>query len=118
MTRTIALLILAQTAAVICSFFGLSIILKHDGYPGEPFQAGSNFVIYHWSVFTLFLRRFGMILLLIPVAWRIVAVKSEHRGEYILSHTLWLVIGTLCPFVIVMTFFYAIFHPCVAVLNR
>jgi hypothetical protein len=114
MTRTVALLILAQTAAVICSFFGLSIILKHLGYPGVP-AVGIN--IYHWSIFALFLRRFGMILLLIPAVWGVFAVMSERRGEYILPHTLWLVIGTICPFAIVMTFFYAIFHPCVAVPN-
>lgn len=117
MTRTVALLALAQTAAVICSFFGLSIILRHHGYPGEPFQAGSSFVIYHWSALTLFLRRFGMILLLVPAAWGVVAVLSERRGEYILPHVHWLVVGTVCPFLIVMTFFYAIFHPCIAVPN-
>jgi hypothetical protein len=117
MTRTIALLALAQVAAVICSFFGLSIILRHHGYPGEPFQAGSNFVIYHWSVLTLFLRRFGMVLLFVPVAWGVVAVRSERRGEYTLSHGLWLVVGTIVPFLVVMTFFYAIFHPCIAVPN-
>jgi hypothetical protein len=117
MTRSVALLILAQIAAVICCFFGLSIILKHEGYPDLPFQAGSNFGIYHWSIFTLFLRRFGMMLLFIPVAWGVVAVMSERRGEYVLPHDLWLVIGTVCPFVIVMAFFYAIFHPCVIVPN-
>ena len=117
MTRTVALLALAQTATVICGFFGLSIILKHHGYPGEPPQGISSFVIYHWSILTLFLRRFGMILLLVPVAWGVAAVRSERRGEYILSHELWLVIGTILPFTIVMMFFYAIFHPCVAVPN-
>jgi hypothetical protein len=69
MSRTIALLGLAQAATVICGFFGLAIILRHDGYPGEPLQAGSNFVIYHWSYLTLFLRRLGVILLVVPVAF-------------------------------------------------
>ncbi len=117
MSRTITLLALAQAAAVICGFFGLAIILRHHGYPDEPFQAGSSFVIYHWSPFTLFLRRMGMILLVVPLAWTIFAVIPERRAHYILPHTLWLYIGAIIPFVMIMMFFYAIFHPCIAVPN-
>ena len=117
MTRTAVLLTLAQAAVVICGFFGLSIILRHLGYPGEPHHAGSNFVIYHWSVLTLFLRRFGMLLLLVPVAWGAVAALSNRRGQFILSHEWWLFVGTALPFLLLMTFFYAVFHPCVAVPN-
>ncbi len=117
MSRTVALLALAQAATVICGFFGLSIILRHHGYPGEPYQAGSSFVIYHWSLLTLFLRRLGMILLVVPLAWTIFAVISERRASYILSHGLWLVVGTIIPFTIIMIFFYAIFHPCFDVPN-
>ena len=117
MTPTVALLALAQAATVICGFFGLSLVLRHHGYPGEPFQAGSNFVIYHWSYLTLFLRRFGMCLLLVPVVWIVFAVISERRARFVLPHGLWLVVGTIIPFTIIMTFFYAIFHPCIAVPN-
>jgi hypothetical protein len=117
MSRTVTLLGLAQAATVICGFFGLAIILRHNGYPGEPYQAGSNFVIYHWSHLTLFLRRLGMILLVVPLAWTIFAVISERRARFLLPFGLWLIVGTIIPFVIVMTFLYAIFHPCIAVPN-
>ena len=117
MARPIAMLALAQAATVICGFFGLAIILRHHGYPGEPIQAGSNFVIYHWSLLSLFLRRLGMILLLVPVAWTVFAVRSEQRASFILSHGAWMVSGAIIPFVIIMTFFYAMFHPCVAIPN-
>lgn len=117
MTPTVALLSLAQAAAVVCGFFGLSIILKHHGYPDEPFQWGSNFVVYHWSGLTLFLRRFGLVLLLVPVAWCILTVKSDVRGRYVLPYWLWLVVGIVLPVGIVLTFFYAIFHLCTGVRN-
>jgi hypothetical protein len=117
MSRTIILLGLAQAATVICGFFGLAIILRHHGYPGEPYQAGSNFVIYHWSHLTLFLRRLGMILLVVPLAWTVLAAISESRARFGLPFELWLVIGTIIPFLLVMTFFYAILHPCMAVPN-
>jgi hypothetical protein len=99
MSRTVALLGLAQAATVICGFFGLAIILRHDGYPGEPFQLG-GLVSYHWSLLTLFLRRLGMILLVVPLAWTVFAVISERRATFVLSHGLWLVVGTIIPFTI------------------
>jgi hypothetical protein len=117
MSRIVALLALAQAATVICGFFGLAIVLRQHGYPGEPSQAGSNFVIYHWNYMTLFLRHLGMILLVVPLAWTVFAVISERRATFVLPHGLWLVVGTIIPFTIIMTFFYAIFHPCVAVPN-
>jgi hypothetical protein len=117
MSRTITLLGLAQIATVVCGFFGLAIILKHHGYPGEPFQVGFSFAIDHWSRLALFLRCHGLILLVVPLAWIVLAGISEHRANFILPFGLWLMVGTIIPFVIIMTFFYAIFHPCVAVPN-
>ena len=104
-------------ATVVCGFFGLAIILKHHGYPGEPFRDGSGLMIDHWSRLTLFLRRRGLILLFVPLAWVVFAVMAERRASFILPLGLWLMVGTLIPFVIIMTFFYAIFHPCIAVPN-
>ncbi|MDD5140090.1 MAG: hypothetical protein PHY43_07535 [Verrucomicrobiales bacterium] len=117
MSRTIALLGLAQAAAVICGFFGLAIILRRYGYPDEPYHVGSNFGTIHWSQLTLFLRRLGMILLFVPLAWTVFAVISERRSTFILPFSWWLIVGTIIPPVIVLMFFYAIFHPCITVPN-
>ncbi len=117
MSRTVALLALAQVATVICGFFGLSIILRRYGYPEEPNIFSSGLGVYHWSHLTLFLRRYGFILLIVPLSWAAFAAISERRASYILSHGLWLVVGTIIPFTIIMTFLYAIFHPCIAVPN-
>ncbi len=117
MSRTIILLGLTQALAVILGFFGLSIVLRRYGYPGEPFQAGSNFVIYHWSHLTLFLRRYGSILLMVPLMWTVFAGIAEKRARYIFPFGFWIILGMTIPLAIIATFFYAIFHPCIAVPN-
>jgi hypothetical protein len=117
MSRTITLLGLAQAATVICGFFGLAIMLRRYGYPGEPYSVGSNFGDVHWSHLTLFLRRLGFILLIVPLAWTICAAIAERRARFVLPFGLWLIVGTVIPFTIIMTFFYAIFHPCIVVPN-
>ena len=117
MSRTITLLGLAQAATVICGFFGLAIMLRRYGYPGEPYSAGSSFGVLHWSLLTLFLRRLGFVLLIVPLVWTVCAAIAERRAGFILSYGLWLIVGTIIPFAIIMTFFYAIFHPCVVVPN-
>jgi hypothetical protein len=117
MSRTITLLALAQAATIICGFFGLAIMLRRYGYPGEPYQAGSSFVIYHWSHATLFLRRYGLCLLVAPLVWTVFTAIAENRENFIFPFNFWLVIGSLIPFLFVMTFFFAVFHPCVATPN-
>jgi hypothetical protein len=117
MSRTVTLLGLAQAVTVICGFFGLAIVLRYRGYPGEPSQAGSNFVIYHWSHLVLFLRGVGLILLVVPLVWTVLATVSERRAKCAVPFGLWLIVGTIMPFAIVATFLYAILHPCIAVPN-
>ena len=117
MSRTIAFSLM-QALAVILGFFGLSIVLRHYGYPGGPPQGISSFAIYQWSSLTLFLRRYGFILLLIPLTWATLTATSDRRGR------------TIFPVLVLddswhdcsghhyrATFFYAIFHPSIAVPN-
>ena len=115
MSRTIILLGLTQAMSVILGFFGLSIFLKHDGYPGEPPQGISSFAIYHWSHLTLFLRHYGFILLLVPLTWTAFVVISESRSRFVIPFGFWMILGAIIPVAIITAFFYAIFHPCIAV---
>ena len=117
MSRTVTLLALAQAATVICGFSGLVVVLRYRGYPGEPFHAGSNFVIYHWSHLALFLRGLGLILLVVPLVWTVLAMVSERRRKWVVPFGLWMILGTILPFAIILVFFYAILHPCIAVPN-
>jgi hypothetical protein len=111
MSRTIILLALAQAATVICGFFGLAIVLRNHGYPHEPGYYISLLQHIHWNPLSLFLRRFGMILLLVPLGWAVFAVNAESRAKFILPFSWWLIIGTIIPLALIMMFFYAIFHP-------
>jgi hypothetical protein len=111
MSRSIILLSLTQALAVVLGFFGLSIVLKHYGYPGGPPQGISSFVVYRWSHLTLFLRRDGFILLLIPLAWATIMVISDRRGRLVFPFAFWMILGTIIPVIIIATFFYAIFRP-------
>jgi hypothetical protein len=111
MSRSIILLSLTQALAVVLGFFGLSIVLKHYGYPGGPPQGISSFVIYRWSHLTLFLRRYGFILLLIPLAWAAFATISANRAKFVFPFAFWMILGTIIPVIIIATFFYAIFRP-------
>ena len=117
MSRTIILLGLTQALAVILGFFALCIVMKHYGYPDEPPQGISNFAIYQWSHLTLFLRRFGFILLLVPLSWTTFTAISESRARFVFPFGFWLILGTIIPLTIIATFFYAIFHPSIAVPN-
>ena len=118
MPRTIITLGLTQMSVVILGFFSLSIVLRHYGYPHEPFQAGSSFGIYHWSHLTLFLRRQGLLLLLVPLTWTVFAAIAESRARFIFPFGFWLILGTVIPCTIISTFFYAIFRPCVYVITN
>lgn len=109
MSRTVILLGLAQVVSVICGFFALTIMLKHYGYPNQPYF----FRNYNWTLLTLFLRRFGMVLLLVPLAWIVVSEFARRRGKLGLPYGVWLIIGTLIPLIMLAVFFYAIFHPAV-----
>jgi hypothetical protein len=117
MSRTIILLGLTQALVVILGFFGLSIMLRRYGYPGEPNFFSSGLVVYHWSHLTLFLRRYGFILLLVPLSWTAFTVISESRARFVFPFGLWMILGAIIPLMIIAMFFYAIFCPCIAVPN-
>ena len=116
MTRTITILGLTQVVAVVLGFFALAIVLRRYGYPGEPAKVGSNFFTYHWSTLTLFLRHYGFIFLLVPLAWTVLAANADYRSRN-LGIYFWMILGALFPLMILAPFFYAIFRPYVAVAN-
>jgi hypothetical protein len=117
MSRTIILLGLTQVLAVTLGFFGLSIILRRYGYPEEPNIFSSGLGVYHWSHLTLFLRRYGFILLILPFSWTAFAAISESRARFVFPFGFWMILGTIIPLTIIAIFFYAIFRPCIAVPN-
>jgi hypothetical protein len=63
------------------------------------------------------LKRYGAILLMVPLMWTVLAGIAEKRARYIFSFGFWIILGTTIPATIIGTYFYAIFHPCIAVPN-
>lgn len=68
-TRLITVLGIIQVAVIIIAFFALGAVMKADGYPASS----------RWDEFPIFLRQYGMFLLLLPVVWAAVCADTEHR---------------------------------------
>jgi hypothetical protein len=104
MSRTITILGLVQLLLVILGFFGLGIVMKVNGYPGEDYGI-------RWNPLALLLRRHGLILLLVPVIWTIFAALSQSRRRFIFPLDVWAVLGIVFAFVIISLFIYACVDP-------
>jgi hypothetical protein len=104
MSRNITILGLVQMLLVILGFFGLGIVMKINGYPSEDFGI-------RWNPLALLLRRHGLILLLMPVAWTICAALSQSRESFILSQDGWAALGIVLALIIVSLFIYACVTP-------
>jgi hypothetical protein len=104
MSRNITILGLIQMLLVILGFFGLGIVMKMNGYPSEDFGI-------RWNPLALLLRRHGLILLLVPVAWTIFAALSQSRRRFIFSLDVWAVLGIVFALAIISLFIYACVDP-------
>ena len=104
MSRTITILGLVQLLLVILGFFGLSIVMKMNGYPSEDFGI-------RWNPLALLLRRHGLMLLLVPAAWTVFAVLSQSWRRFIFSLDVWAVIGIVIALAIIALFIYACVDP-------
>jgi len=103
MSRNITILGLIQMLLVILGFFGLGIVMKMNGYPNEDFGI-------RWNSLALFLRRHGLILLLVPVIWTIFAALSQSR-RFIFTLAAWSVLGIVFAVAIISLFLYACVDP-------
>jgi hypothetical protein len=104
MPRNITIFALAQTLFVVLGFFGLGIVMKMNGYPSEDFGI-------RWNPLALFLRRHGMILLLVPLVWTICAAISQDGRRLILSFPGWAALGVVFSIAIISLFLYACANP-------
>jgi hypothetical protein len=114
MFNKITLLCLAQAVAVFTGFVGLAIYLRLNGYPQDP-SGFASFGSLHWSRVTLFSRRYGLVLMIVPFYWIVCTLVAERRCKYILPFGIWLSIGMLLPFALLAPFLYSICSPCVFV---
>jgi hypothetical protein len=105
MFRYISILAILQGMMVMMGFFALGIVLKVGGYPHDPpFMASLSRVV--WSPLALFLRRHGLVLMLVPIVWTIFTSLSQNR-QIVFSQDVWLVIGVIITVAIIGLFVYA-----------
>jgi len=108
MFRFISIVASLQLMLVTFGFLALSITLRAEGYPHDPpFMASLGRVV--WSPLTLLLRRDGLVLLCVPVAWAIFSSLSETR-PVVFSQGVWLIIGVVIGVAIIFLFLYACVH--------
>ena len=109
MSRNITILASLQLLVVILGFFGLAIVLKVAGYPGDPpFMRSIGMVV--WSSPALILRQYGLLLILVPIIWTVFASCSQNRGNFIFSLDAWLIIGVINSITIMGLFIYVCIH--------
>ena len=99
MSRTITILGLVQMLLVILGFFGLGIVMKVNGYPSDDLGI-------RWNPLALMLRQCGLILLLFPVVWTVVAALSQNRRRDV-----WAILGIVFSAMIIGLFLYACVNP-------
>jgi len=108
MSRSIAILGLVQAFLIVGGFFGLGIVLKVSGYPKDYPMDSFGF---QWITMAMLLRRYGLLLLLVPVIWTVFAALSLNRPKFILTANGWAVTGVLFSAITAGLFIYACAEP-------
>lgn len=100
MNRAITVMGLVQIVCVVVGFFALGIVLKISGYPdGNPLAV--------WSPVAVFLRTYGLLLLMVPILWVGLAVFSVHRDRGFFQERVALLLGVIVAAGLVGAFLYA-----------
>lgn len=105
MNRPISIVGILQVLVIVLGFIALGIHMKFLGYP-----TASEYV-FRFSPLALFLREYGMYLLLVPPLWMALAVFSSPREHGILSLPAVLLQGVVIILILLCTFLYAAMCP-------
>jgi hypothetical protein len=105
MARYIVFVALLEFTVVMLGFFAVDIVMNIGGYPHDPpFPASLGRVV--WSPLALFLRRYGLLLLLVPALWTICASRSQSQ-RILFPLDVWLIVGVIFSVAIIVLFIYA-----------
>src|SRR5678816_394739 len=85
--RVVAVIALLQACVVVGGTLSVSVMLKAAGYgsgyvPDERFRSDS-----------IFIRKYGFVMLLVPVAWALVTVHAESTSDDRKQGLVWLIVG-------------------------
>lgn len=76
---------LVQLLLAIVGFFTLAIMMKLKGYP--------NFSWVHWRPEAIWLRHYGLLVLLVPLGWSIASIACERKWPHEVSNRVHVVTG-------------------------
>lgn len=105
MPRSITILGFVQLLLIVLGFIGLAIVMKLSGYPEQ------EAILIRWNPLALFLRQYGLVLLLVPILWVILAALSQNRPRIVFTPETWVILGIVLAATIIALFFYACVNP-------
>lgn len=103
-SRSTALIALSQTLVIVLGFIAVGVVLKFSGYP-------ENARWVRWNPVAVFLRHYGLILLLVPMAWTYFAARSLRHDSYAVSYQTMMFIGITFAALVMFSFIYAAVCP-------
>lgn len=105
MNRPISIVGILQVLVIVLGFIALGTHMKFLGYPNAAEY------VFRFSPLALFLREYGMYLLLVPPLWMALAVFSSPREHGIFSLPAVLLQGVVIILILLCTFLYATVRP-------
>lgn len=105
MNRPISIVGILQVLVIVLGFIALGTHMKFLGYPNAAEY------VFRFSPLALFLREYGVYLLLVPPLWMALAVFSSPRDHGIFSLPAVLLQGVAIILIFLCTFLYATVRP-------
>ncbi len=93
--RPITTIAIVQVAIVVLCYFLLCAVLKIQGYPSEWLR---------WKPLTVFLRAYGMWMLVVPALWVILCVLAESKWPAQIDYPIILIYGIFVALMILAVF--------------
>ncbi len=105
LSRPIVVIALLQVVAVFVGFFSVAIMLKMSGWPDSVDPT------MQWNPWAVLLRRYGCLLLGIPVGWTVYALAAKRFDDRWLDFRVALLLGGAVAIGLLLFFVLIGMHP-------
>lgn len=102
--RATTIIALSQTLVIILGFVAVGVVLKASGYPENPMRL-------RWNPLALFLRHYGLLLLVVPVIWTYFTARSLRDDCLAVTYRTMMGVGVLVAALTITIFIYAALFP-------
>ncbi|RYD67125.1 MAG: hypothetical protein EOP84_30750 [Verrucomicrobiaceae bacterium] len=103
MNRTTTYIAIVQAVVIVLGFLALGIVLKFCGYPDE--------LGVRWNPLAVFLREYGVWLLLVPLFWTVFSLRAREVNRGIFSEPYAIISGIALAVGTSLFFLYAAIFP-------